>query len=126
MPVRPMPPWSRGMKEHLQPTHNTQVSRNLDRNMRTGLAVDPAALAARSGHQQWARHVPLDGLEAQKRACLLKRDMRAERMCVTRAVSCLLMWGHVCPGSCRVLASWPPPNREGAKAVRGVNLYVYA
>jgi hypothetical protein len=43
-----MPPLSRGMKEHLQPTCNTRVSRSLDRNSRTGPAVDPAALAARS------------------------------------------------------------------------------
>jgi hypothetical protein len=72
-PMRPMPPLSRGMKEHLQPTCNTRVSRNLDRNNRTGLAADPAALAARAGHQQWARHVPLGGHEALKGACALLR-----------------------------------------------------
>ena len=61
LPVRPMPPLSRGMKEHLQ-THKQHLSKlQLDRSNRTEPVVDPAVLAACSG-QQRRRAMYLQGL----------------------------------------------------------------
>ena len=49
LPVRPMPPEARGIKEHLQ-THKQHLRKlQLDRSNRTGPVGDPAVLAACSG-----------------------------------------------------------------------------